>query len=973
MGALALSLSGAARAATFVVDRADDPDVALASTCSTNSNDCSLRGAIAAAARELNSDTITFDPTVFGAAQTIVLSGTELAVQGDLSVTAPPAGVTLSGNGASRIFNVAPSGSLTLRGLTLTNGATSGDGGAISNEGDLILDGCTLAGNSASNGGAVFSPASSFTVVRDCALTGNFATNSGGAVFTVGYSGLDRCLVRGNLAQQVGGGIYAGKSVSIDACTFARNSALRGGGVFFAPIDNSYGPAFYTSTFSGNAARDGGGGIYNSTGNLTLYSCTLTLNRAPVGAGIASVGGTGAQTSLSNTIVAGNVSLSGQAGHDVDFVGGATNSFASGNNNLIGNGNATGAFTQSRDQIGVTDPKLGPLRDNGGPTPTHAVLPNSPALDTGGNGLFADQRGIERPQGLADDIGAFEFQLEGRQNSATLVVNTLRDGDDGICGPTDCTLREAIADFNRYSYSPPPSGPAVREITFAPNVRGTIKLGGTPLPSIFGNIRILGPGSKLLTVDAGGANFILDVRGDDNVLSGLTLSNGAGRAPQYDGDFGLGGALTNAGTLTLRDFAFENNSGPQGGSIVNTGTATLEDCVFNGNRADNVGGAVSNAGTLMLTRAIFSGNAAPRGGAIYNDIKGSILLNAGTFSGNSAGVYGGAIYNKGALTVSTSTMSGNAATARGGAIYNENATLTLEGSTLSGNRSARGGAVGNFSGALTLGNCTLSENVVVGATASEGGGAIDSLGADSSVDLDSCTIAGNSAPDVGGARAGIWKEDGTLALRNCIVALNGNQDIQANDGTLSSGGANLIGNAGGASGLGSNDRVGVTESQLQLSALADNGGPTLTRLPGDTSVAIDAGNTDLTTDQRGMGRSRGLADDIGAVETTITRNDGLLLSVGIGPLLPKTNDKIHSVARATTAAGTATRAALSYVWKRNGATIAGETRSTLDLRGVGNGDKGDVITSEVTRARRAGQRRHRVGANDGHQLRARRV
>jgi len=76
--------------------------------------------------------------------------------------------------------------------------------------------------------------------------------------------------------------------------------------------------------------------------------------------------------------------------------------------------NATG-------DLNSTDPKLGPLQDNGGATLTHALLPGSPAIDAGScPGETTDQRGYPRPvdfPGVADtadgcDIGAFEFQLE---------------------------------------------------------------------------------------------------------------------------------------------------------------------------------------------------------------------------------------------------------------------------------------------------------------------------------------------------------------------------------------------------------------------------------------------------------------------------------------------------------------------------------------------------------------------------------
>ena len=58
-----------------------------------------------------------------------------------------------------------------------------------------------------------------------------------------------------------------------------------------------------------------------------------------------------------------------------------------------------------------TDPILGPLADNGGPTLTMALLPGSPAIDAGDTSLApaTDQRGFPRPAGLAADIGAFEY------------------------------------------------------------------------------------------------------------------------------------------------------------------------------------------------------------------------------------------------------------------------------------------------------------------------------------------------------------------------------------------------------------------------------------------------------------------------------------------------------------------------------------------------------------------------------------
>jgi hypothetical protein len=101
--------------------------------------------------------------------------------------------------------------------------------------------------------------------------------------------------------------------------------------------------------------------------------------------------------------VVGNIAAN--TGTGVDFVFGfGANSFDSDGDNLIGDGNATGAFTQGGDQTAVADPGLGPLADNGGPTQTHAPLAGSPAIDAVTGTCpppDTDQRGVTRPQGAA--------------------------------------------------------------------------------------------------------------------------------------------------------------------------------------------------------------------------------------------------------------------------------------------------------------------------------------------------------------------------------------------------------------------------------------------------------------------------------------------------------------------------------------------------------------------------------------------
>jgi hypothetical protein len=131
------------------------------------------------------------------------------------------------------------------------------------------------------------------------------------------------------------------------------------------------------------------------------------------GHGVAQHGSNGAVLILTNTIVAGNGATEAPDVYNSnDFYG-----LIGGANNLIGDGTGSGFTNVEGNQVGnVTpytapiDPLLGPLGDNGGSTPTHALLDGSPAIDAGtSEGCPAtDQRGVARPQGSACDIGSFE-------------------------------------------------------------------------------------------------------------------------------------------------------------------------------------------------------------------------------------------------------------------------------------------------------------------------------------------------------------------------------------------------------------------------------------------------------------------------------------------------------------------------------------------------------------------------------------
>jgi hypothetical protein len=163
------------------------------------------------------------------------------------------------------------------------------------------------------------------------------------------------------------------------------------------------------STISGNrAVGDGdtpgrGGGIYSPySARISVESSTVTGNRAQQGGGIAVPDG-GGKTTVESSIVAGNGAASG-ADCAIFDVNGPVASLSRG-------GNVFGAAGCGPDHepsdVLASNPGLGPLKMNGGPTATHALRKGSPAI---GNALKpgpkTDQRGVRR--GKHPDSGSFE-------------------------------------------------------------------------------------------------------------------------------------------------------------------------------------------------------------------------------------------------------------------------------------------------------------------------------------------------------------------------------------------------------------------------------------------------------------------------------------------------------------------------------------------------------------------------------------
>jgi hypothetical protein len=335
-------------------------DRSLLSTVTTlaDSGQGSLRAAIAAGG------TVTFQPGLTG---TIRLSST-LDINNELvNIVGPGAGViTISGQGASEDFYAGANADVTISGLTIADG-------------------------SAANGGGIFVDFDGNVTLTDCVVSGNFVSAQFG----------------GN-----GGGIYNRGWLSLNESTIVDNNGA-GNGIGVGVYSN--GTMFATNcTFDSNTGASYGGGLFLA-GTATLTNCTITENQALFDASSAGGGlnvDVGSNVTLINTIVAGN---NANVGPDVKT---GTNTIPAADHCFIGNGDGSNLVNGvNGNQIGssfhLIDPILGPLQNNGGPTPTRALLAGSPAIDAGtaAGAPSIDQRGFARPSGAGYDIGAVEDQV----------------------------------------------------------------------------------------------------------------------------------------------------------------------------------------------------------------------------------------------------------------------------------------------------------------------------------------------------------------------------------------------------------------------------------------------------------------------------------------------------------------------------------------------------------------------------------
>ncbi len=426
----------------------------------------------------------------------------EISIIGSTSAN----GVTIQRSGAAsnfRLFHVTADGNLTLENLTLSGGVARGGngddasgggaglGGALFNQGQLTIVSSTVSGNTAvggngsgghawggaggmggngteNSGGGPNGGASGGRI--SAGANGGFGGGAGGSYYQSGgnggfggggggsyygagghggFGGGGGGSTRGGNGT---GGFGAGPGTRSFATGFGGGGAGMGGAIF-----NFGGQITITnSTVSGNTASGGlggmfgyeapgsglGGGLFNRNGTVLITNSTLSEN---TGGALYNLGdGAAATLEMNNSILANSTVGSDAVGNTIN---GGT-STVTGGFNLIETSSGDGIAATV---VSTSDPGLGSLQDNGGPTFTHAITASSAAFDAGNNvlaidasssALTTDQRGsgFSRVQNGTVDIGAFEVPNQAPSVALQNTTTTLAEN-------ADTTTRIKVADI----------------------------------------------------------------------------------------------------------------------------------------------------------------------------------------------------------------------------------------------------------------------------------------------------------------------------------------------------------------------------------------------------------------------------------------------------------------------------------------------------------------------------------------------
>lgn len=430
--------------------------------------------AIVGATTTVSGDTVDLTelPTTYGCSVISLQTGAIKIAQTGLILQGPGAdNLTIRGkytkndkqySDHDRIFNHTGVGGIGIYGVTITEGylkdsSGTAKGGCIYSQGNVILkhDNVYFCGaytdTGTATGGAIYTAGAltlKYSTLETSIANGGASGKAiGGGATAAGEFLADFSTISGNFAigadanqTGFGGGLYLKNSATIVSSAISGNtSGNNAGGVQIAntKLENLI-TTVTNSTISGNSASNVIGGLYSNAATVRVRNSTIAFNTAGAGTlpgayGTAFYFAPGVSLSapyasvfldMQSTLISNNT----YGSTELDLSSGYTSYpdqlivfDAPSSNNLIRAVDSTTQGVLPHDTIQFACPLIGPLRDNGGPTLTHALLSTSAAIDAGNNvaGLSEDQRGLPidtppylytRQSGTSADIGAYEVQ-----------------------------------------------------------------------------------------------------------------------------------------------------------------------------------------------------------------------------------------------------------------------------------------------------------------------------------------------------------------------------------------------------------------------------------------------------------------------------------------------------------------------------------------------------------------------------------
>jgi CSLREA domain-containing protein len=667
-------LGGAASAGPIVVDTTAD-------VVDFNDGVTSLREAIFAANLVSGADTIDFAPALTaGGPATILLTQGVLAIAEALTISGPGAYLlTIDAQHHSGIFTVG--GPFVLSGLTLTNGNSAGEGGALNYQGGgsaSIID-MNITGNSGRSGGGI-SARGDLTIINST-INGNTSDISslGGGIYFKGFTlTISNSTINGNTAGASGGGIYAEcRQMTITDSKISGNQSngvsARGGGIYISITGGLAPSATISDTIvSGNSATSSGGGIFlpDIYDQLNLSNTIISGNTSGYEGG----GVYGGIVTVSQSQVSGNQAAKGAGGISGNIVSISASTIA---------GNAAGGEWGGGIRaatVTINDSTISGNHTGTGPGP-----------NTGG-GVFAHKITIAN-----STITNNYTKLNGAKGGA-LFGGLITISDSTISG--NYTLGDGAQGGAVYSYH------SIQYSSQYSSITNTVLTGNhTAGRFSYGGALALGQSHYHLK------NLV--------VTGNYTLGDSAGGG-------GIGGNFSDSGTSfdhlwIANNYTMGNGSNGGGMSFAGYGYFLIANSEISGNatRGSASGGgisssafSVSSAIGLDIVTSTISGNQALGGGGIEFVAFGPNQLRVidSTISGNQAlgtSTGGGIdVHNGGTVTLDDSTITGNHAS-NGGGVYSPHGSVRSHGAIIARNTDSSGHPDMNLS-TSTFASDTLS-------------------------------------------------------------------------------------------------------------------------------------------------------------------------------------------------------------------------------------------------------------------------